>query len=201
MFKARDRGVVVIKSEDLVLKEKTPIKLENINGVEYVVLDDEKDENVNAVLDPKHSPKISSKTLPKSKAQLRAERRAEQEAKMSPTSRQWLRVQQALCCKKFSADVAKKTQEIINAPILTGRRKRRSLEESFEMSVNSTGDESWRFEDQQPEESVYKMQRVSNGLPDTPPNYWDLEMPSMEEQQELGLITASESPLLKKRKV
>ncbi|KAI6171808.1 hypothetical protein M3Y98_00903400 [Aphelenchoides besseyi] len=197
MFKARGCGVVEIKSEDRITTKKTPIKLESINGVEYVVLDDEKDENVNAVLDPK----ISTKTPPKSKAQLRAERRAEKEAKMSPTSLQWLRVQRALRCKKFSADVVKKTQEIIDAPILTGRRKRRSLEESFEMSANSRGDESWRFENQQPEESVYKMQRVSNGLPDTPPNYWDLELPSMEQQQNLGLVTIAKSPLIKKRKV
>ncbi|KAI6196304.1 hypothetical protein M3Y94_01093200 [Aphelenchoides besseyi] len=153
-----------------------------------------KKENVkNIVLDPKLPPK----TPTKSRAQLRAEK----EAKMSPKSLQWSRVQRALRCKKFSAEVVKKTQEIIDAPIPTGRRKRRSLEESFEMPTNSTGNESWRFENQQPEEANYKMQRVSNGLPDTPPNYWNVEMPSMEEQQELGLITVAESPLFKKRKV
>ncbi|KAK0403698.1 hypothetical protein QR680_017074 [Steinernema hermaphroditum] len=38
-------------------------------------------------------------------------------------------------------------------------------------------------------------------LPPTPPRYWDLQMPSTQEQHTLGWIQHTDSPLLKKQKI
>jgi hypothetical protein len=44
------------------------------------------------------------------------------------------------------------------------------------------------------------MMLSKHGYPLTPPRYWEIEYPSIDEQKELGLLNETDSPLFKKRK-
>ncbi|KAI6227696.1 hypothetical protein M3Y99_01231600 [Aphelenchoides fujianensis] len=198
MFRARDREVVEIKTEKF-----EPIKLENVNGVEYVVLDDNAENPENStVVQPAAPPRAS--TPPKSRSQRRAKLRAEKEAKLSPKSREWLKIRRKLKSKSASQAAVQEQLAILTQPSVEKKRKRKSDFDPFGEAakqaeaaakkpavVNASSDPRVIVDPN------FVPQRINNGLPDTPPHYWDLDFPTIERQRELGYFVEADSPLIK----
>ncbi|KAI6191279.1 hypothetical protein M3Y97_00211500 [Aphelenchoides bicaudatus] len=210
MFKARNSDVVDLDKYKAVKRPDSEFKIEKVDGVDFVVLDSDKEENVeNKTKTTSAKKNLAAELVPKALSmpiRLPSQKKMKQQNLFESLSIKRQPKPQIVSQPSTSKEIPDQTDE-----------EKEKVERTFDRNgPKKRGPKGNRPTTPEPSEFIksnpyfretHKPQPKSDtqlsqyGFPLTPPRYWNIDFPSKAEQMELGLVVETESPLFKKRKI